>query len=122
MRPAISSSSSTMRTTVGDDCAMRTKSSICTGAGPSSATMRALVVGRIAVVLRDGALRLARQQLVLFHDRRQYGSNVGGFSHGCCALLDQAVGSFRSRVERRSRHGEDFAALFERAARGNERA
>jgi hypothetical protein len=38
------------------------------------------------------------------------------------ALLDQAVGSLRARIKRRTGHGEDLAALVERAARGDQRA
>ena len=55
-------------------------------------------------------------------DRLQHGNDVGGFGHRCRALLDQAVGSLRARIQRRTGHGEDLAALVERTARGDQRA
>ena len=41
---------------------------------------------------------------------------------GVAPLLDQAVGAFGARIERRTGNGEHFAALFEREARGDQRA
>ena len=38
------------------------------------------------------------------------------------AFTDEAVRAVAARVERRARRGEDLAALFEREARGDERA
>ena len=38
------------------------------------------------------------------------------------AIADQIIGAAAARIERRARHGEDIAALFEREARGDERA
>ena len=44
----------------------------------------------------------------------QRGDDVGGFGHQRRALLEQAVGAFGARIERRARHGEHLAALFVR--------
>ena len=38
------------------------------------------------------------------------------------AVADEAVGAARARIERRARHGENLAALFERVIGGDERA
>jgi hypothetical protein len=37
-------------------------------------------------------------------------------------LFDEAVGSFSARVERRTRNGENLAALFEREPGGDQRS
>ena len=49
-------------------------------------------------------------------------SNVVCLSDRSRALLDQAVGAFGARIERRARHGKDFAALFQRESRRDQRA
>ena len=123
-RPASSSSNSTRRTTRGDDLASRTRSSTWTGAGLNSADdPRALVGGGIDVVQAVAVrrLRLPRGQRHP-HDRLQHGDDIGGLGHRRRALLDQAVGAFRARIERRARHGKHFAALFERQPRRDQRA
>jgi len=65
-------------------------------------------------------LRLSRR-LVQAHDRLQHGNDIGRFGHRRRALLDQAVGSFRARIERRAWNREDFPSLLERQARGDQR-
>ena len=52
----------------------------------------------------------------LAEDRAQHGDDVGGLGHQRRALLEQAVGAFGARIERRARHREHLAALFERHA------
>ena len=56
------------------------------------------------------------------NDRPQDGNNVVCLSDRSRALLDQAVGAFGARIERRARHGKDFAALFQREPRRDQRA
>ena len=54
--------------------------------------------------------------------RREHGEDIVRARHERGALLEQAVGPFVARIERRARHGEDLAALFERHPRGDQRA
>ena len=53
------------------------------------------------------------------HDGPHHGHNVGRFGHRGRALLEQAIGAFGARIERRARHGKHFAALFEGKSRGD---
>ena len=53
---------------------------------------------------------------------RSDGDHVGGFRDQRRALLEQAVGAFGARIERRARHREHLAALLEREPRGDQRA
>ena len=61
--------------------------------------------GRAAVRFLDRRLDLLAQ------DRSDHGQLVGGFGDERRALLEQAVGAFGARIERRARHGEHLAAL-----------
>ena len=70
-------------------------------------------------VIRSVLGFLKRLLKSLAKDRLQYINNVGGFGDERRALLEQPVGALRARIERRARHREHFASLFERHARGN---
>ncbi len=45
-------------------------------------------------------------------DRLDHRDDVSGLGHRDCALLEQPVGPFAARIEGRTRHRKDFAALF----------
>jgi hypothetical protein len=55
-------------------------------------------------------------------DRLQRGNDVGYFRHWCGTLFEQAIGALGARIERGAWNGENFAALFERQPRGDQRA
>ena len=58
----------------------------------------------------------------LAQDWAQHRADVGGVRHQRRALLDELVRPFRAWVERRARHREHLAPLFEREAGGDQRA
>ena len=124
-RPAISSSSSTVRTTAGEVRDSRTRSSSATGVGPSRPTMRLRSSSAGSVRGRTARLevRLLRRQIeAAAEDRLQHRDHVGGLGDQRCTLLEQAVGAFRARIERRARHREHFAALLAGEPRRDQRA
>ena len=55
-------------------------------------------------------------------DRAQHGEHVGRAGDEGCALFDQVIRTLGARVKGRAGHGEDFAALFQREAGGDQRA
>ena len=57
----------------------------------------------------------------LAENRPQHAHHVGHLGHERRALLEQAVASFRTRIERRSRYREHLASLLEREAGGDQR-
>jgi hypothetical protein len=86
----------------------RTRSVSRSGGGFSGKRRAAPSVGRLAeTVAEDGSQDI------------QY--VVGGFGQ-CGSLADQAIGAFGARIKRRAGHREDFAPLFERIVRRDERA
>ena len=93
---------STCRTIAGDFCDMRTRSSIAIGVGPSRAMMRLRSSSAgLAVVWRH----LLRGALLESEIAARIGSSAAmtsrlGYRRG--ALLEQAVGAFRARIERRA--------------------
>ena len=54
------------------------------------------------------------------HNRLDRLDDVGGLGDQRRALLDQIVGAGRPRIERRTRHGKHFAALFGRHPCGDQ--
>ena len=124
-RPAISSSNSTVRTIAGDVCDSRTRSSIDTGVGPSRPMMRARSSSPGSTSSGPGTSGvgfLRRHVEAAPEDRFQHRDHVGGFGDQRRALLEQTVGSFRARIERRAGHRKHFAALFAGKPRGDQRA
>ena len=124
-RPAISSSSSTVRTIAGEVRDSRTRSSIADRRRAEQGDdAGALVVARLASAAR--AVRAPAPRAGRSRPRPRIGSqrgdHVGGFGHQRRALLEQAVGAFGARIERRARHGEHLAALFAGEPRGDQRA
>ena len=94
-----------------------------TGVGPSSAMMRSRSL-RPGSVGGDGGRSgsSAGTSVRLAEDRAQHAEHVGGFRHQRRALLEQAVGALRARIERRAGHREHLAALFQRHPRRDQRA
>lgn len=92
-----------MRTIAGDVCDMRTRSSIDTGVGPSSAMMRlrsssagSLSCGGVSCA--GTLLEFLRRQIeAAAEDRFRRGRYVGGFGDHDGALLEQAIGAFCAR-------------------------
>jgi len=131
MRPAISSSNSTMRTMRGDVFDSRIRSSIETGAGLNSAMTRARssAAAGSAGDLSSSSRSSSRAGSSLPHwlpnsvpmIGPQHGNDIVGVGHWRGALLDQAVGAFRAWIERRARHGKNFAPLLEREPGGDRR-
>ena len=75
--------------------------------------LRSSCAGSLRAIGADVALRLLRRQVErAAEDRLDHRHHVGGFGDQRRALLEQAVGAFGARIERRARHGEDLAALF----------
>ena len=123
-RPAISNSSSTIRTMRGRTLRQPHQIVDRNRRRAQQATIRARSSGAGSASSRASisASSGSRAGSVAAHDRLQHGNNVGRFGNRRRALVDQAVGALGARIERRARHGEDLAALFERQARGDQRA
>ena len=113
-----------MRTTRGAVLASRTRSSIDTGAGLNSAMirLRSSASGSPSGAGASPPGSPSRAGSFDPDDGLQHRNDVGGLGHRRGALLDQAVGAFGTRIERRARHGEHFAALLERQPRRDQRA
>ena len=119
-----------MRTMRGDVFDSRIRSSIETGAGLNSAMTRARssAAAGSAGDLSSSSRSSSRGKFVAplaaqfsADDRAQHGNDIVGVGHWRGALLDQAVGAFRAWIERRARHGKNFAPLLEREPRGDQR-
>jgi len=67
---------------------------------------------------KAGRCAAQRRRQIAFELRQHV---VGAFGE-MGAAADEIVGAAAARIERRARHGEDFAALLQRKARGDERA
>ena len=103
-RPAISSSSNTIRTTDGELFDRGTRSSISTAVGPSRARTRVRSSGAGSVPEKKPPSGVAACFLPgyvsLLHDRLQHGDDVGRFSDWRRALFDEAVRPLGPRIER----------------------
>ena len=116
---------STVRTIAGEVCDSRTRSSIETGVGPSSEMMRARSSspGSVSAARAvPAAAPVPTAARAAAEDRLEHRDHVGGFGHQRRALLEQPVGAFGARIERRARHREHLAALFAGQARRDQRA
>ena len=105
-------------------CDSRTRSSIEVGRGAEQADdAGAFVVAGLGLGRRT-RLGLARRRQfdAAAEDRLQHRDHVGGVGDQRRALLEQAVGAFRARIERRAGHREHLAALFAGEPRRDQRA
>ena len=97
-----------MRTTAGDVPAIRIKSSIDTGLGPSRLGIRAIAC--VGIGRKRFAVRLPQwKRDRALHDRRDRVDDVGSLGDQRRALFDQIVGACRARIERRARHRKNLA-------------
>ena len=109
----------------GDVLERRIRSSTVTGDGPEQRHNLVIARHRPARrrLLNSGSLEFSGGSRALKfkpHDRPHRRHDIGRLGHGCCALLEQAIGAFGPRIERRAWNGEYFAALFERKPRGDQ--
>ena len=106
----------------GEASDIRIRSSRLIGLGPSRSMMRPRSLGGRVEIQRLATGLACAEHDRPFHDRRDGVDDVAGFRGQRRALLDQVVGAGGARIERRTRHRKNLAALFGGHPRGDQRA
>src|SRR5581483_5547125 len=128
MRPASSSSNRMVATAAADNWHCRTSSSTATGVGPRHSTTASVSPSPPPGAGCGGggagcaAGRHRRRGRPLAQGGAELVEDVGGGLGEDGAVAEQVVGAAAARIERRARHGEHVAPLFEGEAGGDQRA